>query len=38
MRDFIKVMAQILGCAILGCAICALVVFTIAICETLLMM
>lgn len=38
MRDFIKAIAQILGCAILGCTICALVVFTIAICETLLMM
>lgn len=34
MRDFINVMAQILGCAILGCAICAMLVFAI----TLLMM
>ena len=34
MREII----EIIGCAILGCAICALVVFTIAICETLLMM
>lgn len=38
MRDFIKVIVQLFGCAILGCAICALAVFTIAICETFLMM
>lgn len=38
MRDFIKVIAQILGCAILGVTVCAFVVFIVAICETIMMM
>lgn len=37
MRDFIKTIAQILGCAILGVTVCALVLFIVAICETIMM-
>lgn len=38
MRDFIKTIAEILCCAILGVTVCALVVFTVAMCETIMMM